>query len=110
MADSSRDHLQFCIPILVRVSKGVPRFREISFRGFDGNLGIMKRFCKMAISWDFYVGIRDKRVMSREISFSALSDGCGKIKFPTLGCFVKSFLSLPHSNERIFSSDYSYQN
>ena len=37
---------------------------------------------------------------------AALTDGCGEIKFPTLGYFVKSFLSLPHSNadvERIFS-------
>ena len=37
---------------------------------------------------------------------AALTGGCGEIKFPTLGYFVKSFLSLPHSNadvERILS-------
>ena len=37
---------------------------------------------------------------------AALTDGCGEIKFPTLGYFVKSLLSLPHSNadvERRFS-------
>ena len=36
---------------------------------------------------------------------AALTDGCGEMKFPTLGYFVKSLLSLPHSNadvERIF--------
>ena len=36
---------------------------------------------------------------------AALTDGCGEMKFPTLGYFVKSVLSLPHSNadvEKIF--------
>ena len=37
---------------------------------------------------------------------AVITDGCGEIKFPTLGYFVKSLLSWPHSNadvERIFS-------
>ena len=29
---------------------------------------------------------------------AVITDGCGEIKFPTLGYFVKSLLSLPHSN------------
>ena len=36
---------------------------------------------------------------------AVITDGCGEIKFPTLGYFVKSLLSWPHSNagvERIF--------
>ena len=37
---------------------------------------------------------------------AVITDGCGEIKFPILGYFVKSLLCLPHSNadvERIFS-------
>jgi len=55
----------------------VPRFREISLDLGDLMViqGSGKDFCKMAISRDFYRGIRDKRALSREISFAALSDG-----------------------------------
>jgi len=48
-----------------------------------------------------------RRLMDRYWGdIAALTDGYGEIKFPTLGYFVKSLLSLPHSNadvERIFS-------
>jgi len=60
------------------------------FRGFHGNLGIRERFYKMAISRDFYGGIRQ---YVGESVLAALSDRCGEIEFPTLGYFVKSLLS-----------------
>ena len=49
----------------------------------------------MAISRDFYRGIRDKWQYVGQSVSAALSDGCarGEIEFPTLGYFVKFLLS-----------------